>query len=334
MNKNFIKNLICPVCKKGLKVEKSLLAKKDKYIHAILSCGCSKYPLFYGILFMNKDGKTERILRLISRKKAENEEVPIFILQRNLPLGMHVFRFFSRFNLFKHLSFKEYLFLMRILGAINEDWYRYLISRFTRNDFYPAKVLSSLVKRNTGVLDLGCGAGQLISILGKKTSSQKICGVDFNIASLYMARKYYAKNSNLIYYDLNKKLPFKDNVFSYIFASDSIHYIKNKKGLGGELKRIIRTSGLIILTNIHNRKFAGTFSDALDYSESIRSYISYFRGFYYSLLSQEAGKRLSLVNPKKLTVFEKGAKMFSVVFYKSHKFSNIFHKPNLSISKE
>lgn len=72
----------------------------------------------------------------------------------------------------------------------------------------------SLDIKNSAVLDLGCGRGQLLHYLEQQDFHQ-IIGVDVSSVASKLA-KQYAKQSSIVVADVIKGLPFQNNTFSLV----------------------------------------------------------------------------------------------------------------------
>ncbi len=88
------------------------------------------------------------------------------------------------------------------------------------------------------LLDFGCGKFPLYGIYKSKIS--EVVGIDWD-ASLH-------KNSHIDYYtDLNMLLPFKENEFDTILATDVLEHLENPLDAWIEMKRVLRPNGKIII---------------------------------------------------------------------------------------
>jgi len=96
------------------------------------------------------------------------------------------------------------------------------------------------------VLDLGCGPGELISILEKKYNKFKITGIDFSEEMLKISRlrNPKTKHINLNVKNLDK---IKDN-YNIIICTHSLPYYKNLEKVIVELYRLLVDDGNIYIS--------------------------------------------------------------------------------------
>lgn len=100
--------------------------------------------------------------------------------------------------------------------------YKYIPNRWTKI----AKKLISIykLKKDSSILDLGCGKGFLLYELLKIIPELKITGFDISDYALKEARKI--KNINFKKFDIRKKLPFKNKSFDLVISLATLHNLK------------------------------------------------------------------------------------------------------------
>lgn len=105
------------------------------------------------------------------------------------------------------------------------------------------KQLFNKIDNRTSIIDLGCPDQRHYSLYG---DFKKVIISDIN------------PNSNkVIKLDFNEKLPFNNNEFEYILATEVLEYISNQEVFISECKRILKPGGTLILstpmfTNLHD----------------------------------------------------------------------------------
>ena len=101
-----------------------------------------------------------------------------------------------------------------------------------RNDL---ELISSWIKPNSKVLDLGCGDGYLLKMLAEKKNIKGL-GVDNDINKIKLALK---KNVNVLQLDLDTGLEtFNTQSFDYVVLAQSLQVVKNPDKLIKEMLNI------------------------------------------------------------------------------------------------
>ncbi len=96
-------------------------------------------------------------------------------------------------------------------------------------------LISSWIKPNSKVLDLGCGDGDLLKLLKKEKNIQGY-GVDSDIIKIKFSLD---NNINVLQLDLDNDLSqFDANSFDYVVLAQSLQEIKRPKNLIKEMLRI------------------------------------------------------------------------------------------------
>lgn len=105
------------------------------------------------------------------------------------------------------------------------------------------EVLQQKVPANGKVLDAGCAFGDLLSLLDRNNFST--FGIDISKYALERAKKN--TKAQLVFGDLNKKLPYKDNFFDAVFAMDVLEHVESPYAFLLELKRVIKKNGILFI---------------------------------------------------------------------------------------
>jgi len=96
-------------------------------------------------------------------------------------------------------------------------------------------------RRNLRILDVGCGDGVLLSLIGRG----QLYGVDPDQDSLeYAAGKVAAK----LVKASAESLPFKSGFFDVVIATEIIEHLRQPEKLLGEAARVLKRGGRLILT--------------------------------------------------------------------------------------
>ena len=136
-----------------------------------------------------------------------------------------------------------------LLEKLKQD-YNQIANEFssTRNFFWDIEPLKRYIKPRDKILDVGCGNGRLQEILKEKNVDY--IGVDISEKLIEIAKRKYPRAKFIVLTD-PLKLPFEDNSFDKVFAIRVLHHIPSedfRKKFLKELKRVLKPSGLLILT--------------------------------------------------------------------------------------
>jgi len=114
---------------------------------------------------------------------------------------------------------------------------------------YPREVFTYLKRllpnKNPKILDLGCGTGISTRQLA---GTGQVIGCDPDPIMLKAARKHKRVNGERYVLGSAEKLPFKDNSFDAVTAFSAFHWFNNDESIG-EIKRVLKTGGIIFLVN-------------------------------------------------------------------------------------
>lgn len=136
-------------------------------------------------------------------------------------------------------------------------------------------------------IDLGIGTGRFSEILLKK--GKKVKGLDFSKEMIEVARrklKAFLKSGEIGFelHDLNKPLPYSDNTFDGAVCIRVIKYVKHWGKLIGEINRVLKPEGVLIL-EISNRYSVQSISSLYT------NYFTFSPG-YVELILKENGFRI------------------------------------------
>ena len=131
----------------------------------------------------------------------------------------------------------------RFIGREQGDWTNYL--KFQK--FQAEEIIKEINKRGLNlssmkVLELGAGKGGYSQIF-KKYSNEFVMS-DFKDSFVLN------KDSNLNFkkVDINKKFPFNDNEFDFIFSCSLIEHIKLPENMLVESRRVLKPKGFLYLS--------------------------------------------------------------------------------------
>jgi len=111
--------------------------------------------------------------------------------------------------------------------------------------FYPNKhnTILTLVPKNAKVLDVGCGLGILMQRL-KEERNCEVIGVDISIN----AAEYVHRKGMKVLVAKVPLIPFKDNVFDVVIATEFLEHFPNPSRIYSEILRVLNDSGKFILS--------------------------------------------------------------------------------------
>ena len=106
-------------------------------------------------------------------------------------------------------------------------------------------------KRPMRVLDIGCGTGELASILIRGDWPIEVVGLDYSPAMCAVANKKFERSRtphpvHFVAAD-SEFLPFKDNAFDIVTCSNSFHHYPNQAAVVRNVHRLLKPKGRFIL---------------------------------------------------------------------------------------
>jgi SAM-dependent methyltransferase len=115
---------------------------------------------------------------------------------------------------------------------------------------YEAPGLRALLPPVAGrrVLDAGCGGGRTAAWLVEQGAD--VVGIDVSPELLRLARERLPDASFLLA-DLAEPLPFEDSSFDVVVSSLVMHYLRDWAPTLGELRRVLRSDGMLVLSTHH-----------------------------------------------------------------------------------
>jgi SAM-dependent methyltransferase len=108
--------------------------------------------------------------------------------------------------------------------------------------FFWMRKLKKLVRRNSKVLEAGCGAGYFLRCLERRYD---VAGMDISQAALQSAGE---KTKAELYCGSVEKLPFKDSTFAAIIAFDLLEHLNSPEMFLKESKRVLSEGGIIVIS--------------------------------------------------------------------------------------
>jgi len=102
------------------------------------------------------------------------------------------------------------------------------------------------------VLDAATGKGDFITTLKQHLKSYtQIIGVDASQRCVDYAQKIFPENNIEIFRMNLEDLQFEDNYFDTVCISDALHHIQNREKVLGEMLRLLKPEGLMLITEMY-----------------------------------------------------------------------------------
>lgn len=146
----------------------------------------------------------------------------------------------------------------------HREWNEKMAHRFNPDDFInkSGTIIRWVEKRrldlthreinpnlNSEILDVGCGAGNLL----EKLIGKRIIGIDLSEFLLGIARERLRGNNIELIVGAAENLPFPDNSFDKVVCSEVLEHVLSPESVIVEIHRICKKDGELILT-IPNEK--------------------------------------------------------------------------------
>ena len=126
------------------------------------------------------------------------------------------------------------------------------------------EIVSDLIKPDDTVLECACGTGLLSAVIAEKC--RQLTATDFSEKMLKKAEKNCRAFRNITYAPADiTALPFADGSFDKVVAGNVIHLLDNPMTALGELNRVCKDGGMLIIPTYMNKDDKGKtngFSDA------------------------------------------------------------------------
>lgn len=109
------------------------------------------------------------------------------------------------------------------------------------------------IKKNSVILDVGCGGGKTVNRLAGKVEDGKVYGMDYSDDcvkwSIDLNKLYIDENKVEIFQGTAESIPFEDEKFDLITAIETIYFWPNIKDCFKEIKRILKIRGTFVIIN-------------------------------------------------------------------------------------
>ena len=227
--------LACPGCGGGLAPAGNGLA-----------CGCGRWPVVDGIPVLHRwaRGTSPSLGDLLARFRPPARTLTEKLARRLLPAAGKLERAARRPD-------ATFLGLLAAFGRETDlDYFRY---RFSDTSYLSSAALLTPLSRGPA-LDLGCGAGHLSRVLGRRVGEAKVVGLDASFPLVWLAKRFVAPQATFLCADGAARLPFRDGAFEAAFCADAFNYLPDREGAARELRRVAR--GPLLLSRLADPGFA------------------------------------------------------------------------------
>ncbi len=113
--------------------------------------------------------------------------------------------------------------------------YHYVVDEVLRNQFQ-------------SWLDVGCGTGVLLALVGEQRKAAKLFGIDLSEEMIKIARAKLGDKADLRVSD-SERLPFEDEKFDLITCTFSFHHYPNPTAVLTGMKRVLSPNGKLIIAD-------------------------------------------------------------------------------------
>ena len=118
------------------------------------------------------------------------------------------------------------------------------------------KIVSSLIEPDDTVLECACGTGLLSAVIAPKC--RQLTATDFSEKMLKKAKKNCRSFHNITYAQADiTALNFEDGSFEKVVAGNVIHLLDNPLAALGELNRVCKDGGMLIILTYMNKDDKG-----------------------------------------------------------------------------
>lgn len=98
------------------------------------------------------------------------------------------------------------------------------------------------------LLDVGCGTGTLLALAGRQCPGVEGVGIDLSARMLGIAREKLPARIDLVQADA-AKIPFPPDAFDVVVSASAFHYWPEPQRVLGEIKRVLRPGGKLVVTD-------------------------------------------------------------------------------------
>jgi ubiquinone/menaquinone biosynthesis C-methylase UbiE len=148
----------------------------------------------------------------------------------------------------------------RLMRALFASWAPFYDHPFFQRPFYRrihARMLQIVASDEpTFVVDVGCGTALFTIDLARHFAAAEVVGVDISEPMLRIARKRARGPSPAFVQGSVYALPFADRSVDVVTNSISYHWYLEPRRALGEIRRVLRPGGRLLLATVATRRFS------------------------------------------------------------------------------
>jgi ubiquinone/menaquinone biosynthesis C-methylase UbiE len=121
-----------------------------------------------------------------------------------------------------------------------------------------------------GILDIGCGFGDLLQYLKGQGHEGRLTGIDLSDGMISCARKRYSGITFMV--ADAEKLPFKDNSYDVVICKHMLYHVNSIPKAVAEVRRVLKYEGKFLFTlNSYANHSSGKFDNHIQAIEKMLS---------------------------------------------------------------
>lgn len=207
-----------------------------------VSCGKQEIKLF--------DNTDELICENCNRKYSIQKGVPVFIEQPESENLVETDFHKSQGTMFKYIDHYQ-------KDGIEHDYFKERDFGVEHADRRVREHIFSNIRKKTGlILDVGCGRAWVAQELCPK--NYEVVSMDISLENTTGALKKYPYDNHTAIVADAFSLPFIENVFDYIIASEIIEHVADPAAFVQNLVRVLKPGGTLIVTTPYKEKIKYT----------------------------------------------------------------------------